>query len=290
MYYGVKGGGYLFFYFLNGLSYAVYYLFMGLLRKISLKIFSPFISLSILLLITNLTFIPHAFAGERTEPSTPALENSNRSHETRPEGDRGDFAKEFHSYQSAVRAGKSAFNKKDYTTAVANYSKAIERSPFEVDLYHDRGVAHYKSGKAQDAVEDFNKVLVMDSRRYSAYVYRGLCHEKSGNYISALKDYTSALGMNPKDAGIHNNLAWLYATAKDEKIQDKAKALEHAKKAAELSNERNAEILDTLARAYFFNGMHKEAVDAEEKAIKLEAGNEGFKENLKEYGKVLSTE
>jgi tetratricopeptide (TPR) repeat protein len=131
----------------------------------------------------------------------------------------------------------------------------------------------------------------MDSRRYSAYVYRGLCMEKTGEYIEALKDFTSALGMNPKDAGIHNNLAWLYATAKDEKVRDNAKALEHAKKAAEISSERNAEILDTLARAYFINGMNKEAVEAEQKAVKLSSSNEQFKSNLKSYEKkVLSDE
>lgn len=143
------------------------------------------------------------------------------------------------------------------------------------------------SGKAKEAIDDFNKVLVMDSRRYSAYVYRGLCREKIGAYAKALEDYTSALGMNPKDANIHNNLAWVYATDKDEKVQDNAKALEHAKKAAELSNERNAEILDTLASAYFINANVKEAVETERKAIKLEPDNEGVKKNLKNYEKGM---
>ena len=44
---------------------------------------------------------------------------------------------------------------------------------------------------------------------------------------------------------------------KIENIQDKAKALEHAKKAAELSKEDNAEISDTLARVYFINGQRR---------------------------------
>ena len=64
-------------------------------------------------------------------------------------------------------------------------------------------------------------------------------------------------------------------------------ALEHAKKAAELSKEKNAEILDTLARAYFMNGMLKESIDAENKALKLEPYNDEFKGKLKEYEKAL---
>ena len=211
-----------------------------------------------LVVFVNVTLVPDVYAGD-------------------------DFAAEYRSYQSAVRAGKAAFNKKDYQKAITHYSRAIELSPFEVSFYNDRGVSYFKSGKYKEAVGDFDKVLVMDSRRYSAYVYRGLCYEKSGNYIGALKDYTSALGMNPKDASVNNNLAWLYATSKNAQIQDKAKALEHAKKAAEISNYRQAEILDTLALVYFINGIMKEAVEAEQKAVKLEPGNEGFKKKLEKY-------
>jgi tetratricopeptide (TPR) repeat protein len=127
---------------------------------------------------------------------------------------------------------------------------------------------------------------MLDSRRVGAYVYRGLCREKAGEYADALKDYTTALSMNPKDANIHNNLAWLYATANDEKVKDNIKALEHAVKAAEISNEGNADILDTLAMAYFVNGKVKEAIEAEQKALKLEPENERFKGNLKKYEEV----
>ena len=113
---------------------------------------------------------------------------------------------------------------------------------------------------------------------------------KGGEYKEALSDYKSALKLKPKDASIHNNLAWLYATSKDEKFRDKIKALEHAKKAAELSKERNAEILDTLARAYHNNLKVKEAVETQKKAISLEPNNDKFKENLKIYEKALSIE
>ena len=51
---------------------------------------------------------------------------------------------------------------------------------------------------------------------------------KGGDQEGALKDYNTALGLNPRDPSVHNNLAWLYATAKDEKLQDKVKALEHS--------------------------------------------------------------
>ena len=55
------------------------------------------------------------------------------------------------------------------------------------------------------------------------------------------------------------------------------------KKGAELSKEKDAEILDTLAKAYFINGKLKEAVEDERKALNLAPDNEGFKGNLGVY-------
>jgi len=199
-----------------------------------------------------------------------------------------DFAGEYRAYKNYVQSGSAAFQKKDYASAIDNYSKAIEMSPFEINNYYNRGIAYYKSGKEKEAEVDFYKVIILDPRSSSAYVYLGLCKVKGGEYQGALNDYKRSLELNPKDASIHNDLAWLYATAKDEKFQDKLKALEYAVKAAELSNERNAEIMDTLAKTYFINGKINEAIETGKKALKLEPNNERFKENLKQYEKAMT--
>jgi len=113
-------------------------------------------------------------------------------------------------------------------------------------------LAWHRKGNKDRLIGDFDKVIVLDSWWHSAYVYRGLCRTKGGEYKEALSDYNRALQLNPKDPSIHNNLAWLYATANDEKFQDKGKTLEHEKKAAELSKERNTEILDTRGQRIFY--------------------------------------
>jgi len=199
-----------------------------------------------------------------------------------------DFAKRYQAYQQAVSSGKASLSRKDYQAAIEHYTKAIEISPFVASHYYDRGIALYRKGDEKKAIEDFGKVIILDPRSSSAYVYRGLCRMKGGDYQGALNDYRKGLELNSKDPSIHNNLAWLYATAKDEKFQDKLKALEQAAKAAELSSERNTEILDTLARVYFINGKINEAIETEKKALKLEPNNERFKENLREYEKAVT--
>jgi tetratricopeptide (TPR) repeat protein len=194
-----------------------------------------------------------------------------------------DLADKFRAYQGAVSAGKTALNKKNYGAAIKHFSDAIEVSPFEALLYFNRGIAFYKSEKMKEAVEDFDKALILDQRMVNALVYRGLCREKLGKERAALEDYTRALQQQPDNVSIQNNLAWLYATAKEEGVRDRLKALEHASKAAALSKEKNAGVLDTLARAYFINGKVKEAMETEKKAIDLEPDNKEFKENLALY-------
>ena len=193
------------------------------------------------------------------------------------------FQERYKEYQAHVRAGYTAVNKKEYIEAIDQYSKAIEMSPFVASNYYYRGLAWYRKGNLDRAIDDFDKVIVLNSRWHSAYLYRGLCRMKGGEYQGALNDYRRALNLKPNDASIHNNLAWLYATAKDEKFQNKLKALEHAKKAAELTKESNAEILDTLARAYYINGRVKEAIETEKKALEIMSQNEEFKKNLEIY-------
>jgi tetratricopeptide (TPR) repeat protein len=191
--------------------------------------------------------------------------------------------KEVMEYQSLSRAGQASLNKGEYDKAIDQFSKAIEASPFEVSNYYYRGLAWYKNGNKDKAIADFDKVIILDARWQSAYIYRGLCKMEGGEYKEALKDYKTALNRDPKDPIIHNNLAWFYTMAEDEQLRDAAKALEHAKKAVELSHEKNPEILDTLAHVYFINGKKKEAIETEMKAVNLVPDNELFRENLERY-------
>ncbi len=199
------------------------------------------------------------------------------------------FEEQYKAYQSEARAGKRAVDKKDYQQAIEHYNRAIEMSRFEAANYYNRGLALFKMGNREKAKEDFDKVIILDGRRHAAYVYRGMCQMKKHAYKEALADYKKALNLKHKDPAVHNNLALLYATATDEKFQDEIKALVHALKAVELTKEKNAEALDTLARAYFANGKVKDAVETEKKAVKLAPGDEGFKERLGEYERAVKS-
>ncbi len=194
-----------------------------------------------------------------------------------------DLARRYRAYQALVREASAAIERAQYEAAVEACTKAIALSPFTASHYFYRGLARYRQGRHEEALGDFDRALALDPRLASAYLYRGLCRVARGEYGPALQDYTAALGLNQDDATAHNDLAWLYATASDGRFRDPAKALEHARKAAQISKEKNAEILDTLARALFVGGRIQEATETEKKALNLDPGNKTFKENLRTY-------
>lgn len=93
--------------------------------------------------------------------------------------------------------------------------------------------------------------------------YGGVLYEK-GRYSEAETVLRSALMNDPENAMVLNNLAWLYATG-PATFRNPDEALELALKAAELS--QSADVLDTLAEAYYINGRYADALETIDEAI-----------------------
>ncbi|MFZ2447267.1 MAG: M48 family metalloprotease [Syntrophobacteraceae bacterium] len=94
--------------------------------------------------------------------------------------------------------------------------------------------------------------------------YGGLLYER-GRYSEAESVLNAALGIDPNNAAILNNLAWLYATTPDP-YRNPSEALELAIRAVEIKPAPH--ILDTLAEAYYVNGRYEDALAAINEAIK----------------------
>ena len=90
----------------------------------------------------------------------------------------------------------------------------------------------------------------------------------------ALRAYEKAYSIEPVNPDILNNLAWLLLTSEDLTIRDPLKALNLARAAVAL--QPRGYILDTLATAYWANGLIDEAVEAEKQAIIVDRGQQRF--------------
>jgi tetratricopeptide (TPR) repeat protein len=105
-----------------------------------------------------------------------------------------------------------------------------------------------------------------------AYNYLGAVSAHSGDVPGAIRLYEQAIQYDPQFAPAWNNLAWVLATAGDEVFRDPLRAVASALRAVELTRSKDPDILDTLAEAYFAAGRLQDAVEAEQKALSLDAG------------------
>lgn len=102
-------------------------------------------------------------------------------------------------------------------------------------------------------------------------------------YGRAIQAYEDALRKQPDFAAAHNNLAWLYATCDDPNYRDPGAALQHAKRAVQLSNWQEVEFVDTLAEAYFANGDYHDAVEVQKRALALDPNDQQLQAHMRRY-------
>jgi tetratricopeptide (TPR) repeat protein len=177
-------------------------------------------------------------------------------------------------------------DKGDYNKAIADFTKVIEIDPQYADAYYDRGYAWGKKGDYDKAIADFTKVIEIDPQDVYAYYDRGYAWEDKGDYNKAIADFTKVIEIDPQHADAYNSLAWLKATCPDDRNRDGKRAVEFAEKAVKL--EETANRLDTLAAAYAEAGRFQDAIQTQERAIKL-VEKEGETEDLAEFKKHLDS-
>jgi Zn-dependent protease with chaperone function len=109
------------------------------------------------------------------------------------------------------------------------------------------------------------------------YSMLGDLYYAAKKYPETIQAYTAALRLNPEDAQVLNNLAWLYATCEDSALRDPDRALALAQAAVRL--DPTAHVLDTLAESYFLTGRLEEAVTAAARALALASSNRSYYED-----------
>jgi Zn-dependent protease with chaperone function len=114
------------------------------------------------------------------------------------------------------------------------------------------------------------------------YALLGNIYYNSKNWAGVQKAWEKSLALNPDNALILNNLAWHYAACEDERFLDPVRALALAKLAIRL--EKAPHIWDTLAEAYYVNGMYPNAVEAGENALAMAGKKRAYyRDQLKKF-------
>jgi Zn-dependent protease with chaperone function len=95
-----------------------------------------------------------------------------------------------------------------------------------------------------------------------------------GSFEQAVPAYLRALELEPDNAIVLNNYAWLLATCDDLTYRDPQQALNLARRAAAV--EQSPHIMDTLAESLFINGHIDDAIDIAKTAVTLAKTNRAY--------------
>ena len=95
-----------------------------------------------------------------------------------------------------------------------------------------------------------------------------------GKLDQALVHWEDALRLKADWVNVLNNLAWLKAAYEQEPFYKPNEAVQLAEQAAELTEYKKPDLLDTLSVAYAAAGRFDEAIETAEKAIELANSSE----------------
>jgi tetratricopeptide (TPR) repeat protein len=153
--------------------------------------------------------------------------------------------------------------------AIGQYEQALRIKPGFAEAHNDLGVALMQGGRVQDAIGQYEQAIRIKPDYAEAHDNLGNGLSKVGQGDRAIGEYEQALRIKPDEPGIQNNLAWLLATLGPGEGGDPVRAVTLAERTCQLTSNREARYLDTLAVAYAADGRFNEAITAARQAIGL---------------------
>ena len=173
---------------------------------------------------------------------------------------------------------------------MVEYREATRLDPSSAMAHGSLGSALVDQGELEQALAEFREATRLEPTNPDLWMQLGKLYEQMGRGEDALQSLEMGLEADPGNAGILNHIGWLYATAENPTLRDPAKALAYAQRAVEASNGRDANILDTLAEAYYVNQEFDEAIRTEERALEIAPGLEALRNQLEKFREAKTTE
>lgn len=152
--------------------------------------------------------VPHAWEPAAEEPSDAAPE-TRWSHElerfARPAEREG---------PAFLSRGRDLLQNDRPREAAIEFEAAILQNPRDAAAHYGLGVARFKGGDTDSAIEAFERCIRLDRSNPDAHNDLGLCHAKKGQRRESLEQYTQALRLNPAHSDAHYNIAHLFIEQK----------------------------------------------------------------------------
>jgi tetratricopeptide (TPR) repeat protein len=182
---------------------------------------------------------------------------------------RDTVAKNPNSWLARNNLGAALASQGRRSEAMAEYAAALRLRPDYAEAHNNLGLALAGQGRLAEATAEYTAALRIKPDDSAAHNNLAVVLIRQGKAREAVQQCEQVLRIKPDSAEAQNNLAWLLATFTTADGGDPVRAVTLARRACELTGNRLAACLDTLAAAYAAAGRFSEAIATAQKAIEL---------------------
>jgi Flp pilus assembly protein TadD len=154
--------------------------------------------------------------------------------------------------------------------ALAAIRSAIELQPRNPEAHNNLGLALMQAGRHEDAVASLQHAVELKPDYAEAHYNLAHAFTAAGQPSAAVGQFREALRVRHDWPPALASLAWVEATEAGA-VRNPAEAVSLASRAADLSGQRDAQVLDVLAAAYASAGRFAEATQTAEAALEIAA-------------------
>jgi tetratricopeptide (TPR) repeat protein len=153
--------------------------------------------------------------------------------------------------------------------ALARYRQALAIRPDYPQAENNLGNVLLLQGNTEEALRHMRTALRLDPANAEAHYNVGSIARAQGELSEAIGQFRQAVALRPDFTPAIVGLAWLLATTPDASLRQPGDAVGFAEHAADLTQRRDASVLDILAAAYAAAGQFDRAVGASQAALDL---------------------
>jgi tetratricopeptide (TPR) repeat protein len=158
--------------------------------------------------------------------------------------------------------GSALFEAGRVDEAERHLRNAVRISPVFVDARNNLAKVCLKQGRINEAIEHLNELIRRNEGTAEIYYNLAAAMEMQKKYEDAIKYYTKSLELDPEDPAANKRIGiTLLAAGKTNE------AIGYAQRACELTGNKDAECLETLASTFAAADRFKEAKATAEKAF-----------------------
>jgi len=161
-----------------------------------------------------------------------------------------------------------------FNEAIRYCSRAVLLQPRYAEAYCNLANALKQQGRPIQAAENFRKAISLTGNFAQAHYGLAEALKAQGDYDKALSSYKNALSLRPNWLAAMKGLVTVLQQLPDPAESDTELAVALAERAAEMTNQQNAQVLEVLATAYAVAENFDKAVETAQKALKLAVKSE----------------